>query len=508
MNSKRSFKRIIKQENGSGLVLTLMVLMVLSVLGAALATVTIGSYRATANNRNYVSAYYVAEAGLNQAYEEIKTAVKDAYELNDNQEAYFTTINSFLNSKSGSSVNDFKSQFGENPKAEIKIETTTGGNPREYKLISTGKIGQATREISKIFTVEYKNKNSGGTLPDFPDNAAALVKSKIHMEGSGSITGNVYFDSTESHSIYLRGGAKINTGNTYVNKKANIAGIADVPKDWDYKKVNGPYFKKSNATIPWDSFDQYVESFPEFPVYPTLKDETVNDNHGNSFMIIKNGSFYHDNSILYSKQYTLDLTEDVFFKDFIMNTNTTLKIDTNGKDIDIVVNNFLDKQGSIEILGEGSITFYIKNDFELKSNSDSHLNINGKTEQLRILYGGVKDFKMSGGIVNGYLFIKNSNIYINSQYGIKGLVLSGGNYIEHNGYAISDATVIAPKATYNFKSSGRINGFIVSNKIEASGSGEMRFQDNPYDINIFNTNTPPEDNTDLIISEPSIELSD
>ncbi|MDZ7835806.1 MAG: pilus assembly PilX N-terminal domain-containing protein [Alkalibacterium sp.] len=62
----------IKNEEGSGLVLALMTLLVLSVLGASLGAVTVGSFKLGDVNRDDTSAYYIAEAGANMAYEEME----------------------------------------------------------------------------------------------------------------------------------------------------------------------------------------------------------------------------------------------------------------------------------------------------------------------------------------------------------------------------------------------------------------------------------------------------
>lgn len=66
---------IFKKEDGAGLVLALMVLMVLAVLGVAVAGVTIGSHKLGDISRDSNSAYYIAEAGANLAYDEIESGV-------------------------------------------------------------------------------------------------------------------------------------------------------------------------------------------------------------------------------------------------------------------------------------------------------------------------------------------------------------------------------------------------------------------------------------------------
>lgn len=57
-------QEISQNEQGSALVYTLMVLLLLSLLGLSVGMVTVGSYKLSDSNRDYTSAYYIAELGL------------------------------------------------------------------------------------------------------------------------------------------------------------------------------------------------------------------------------------------------------------------------------------------------------------------------------------------------------------------------------------------------------------------------------------------------------------
>ena len=89
--NREKLTKIFKKEDGAGLVLALMVLMVLTVLGLTVAGVTIGSHKLGDTSRDSNSAYYIAEAGANLAYEEIKNSVMPAYvSSNNNEVIYFS----------------------------------------------------------------------------------------------------------------------------------------------------------------------------------------------------------------------------------------------------------------------------------------------------------------------------------------------------------------------------------------------------------------------------------
>ena len=68
-------KRLMKNESGIALVFTLMVLVVLSVLGATIGTVAMANVNLTENERDYQAAYYIAEAGVNETYLKIEKTI-------------------------------------------------------------------------------------------------------------------------------------------------------------------------------------------------------------------------------------------------------------------------------------------------------------------------------------------------------------------------------------------------------------------------------------------------
>ena len=97
-------KHLREDEKGSGLVLTLMVLLVLSVLGVSIGALTLGSYRLSDANRDDTSAYYVAEAGAVAAYESIQSQVLGAYESNATEGSFYDHVSTIVTLKRWSSL--------------------------------------------------------------------------------------------------------------------------------------------------------------------------------------------------------------------------------------------------------------------------------------------------------------------------------------------------------------------------------------------------------------------
>lgn len=144
--------KYLREENGSGLVLTLMVLLVLSVLGISIGTLTIGSYRLGAANRDGTSAYYVAEAGAVAAYEAIQSDVLNAYAEYKTEESFYERVSTIMTSKNGPAGVTFRDQFGSTPTATIKIDpgtTTVPEGSRKYTISSTGEVNGKKRTVTK-----------------------------------------------------------------------------------------------------------------------------------------------------------------------------------------------------------------------------------------------------------------------------------------------------------------------------------------------------------------------
>ncbi|MFL2094506.1 pilus assembly PilX N-terminal domain-containing protein [Marinilactibacillus psychrotolerans] len=499
-----------QQEDGSGLVLTLMVLMVLSVLAVSLATVTIGSYRLTAKNRDSVSVYYVAEASLNETYEEIKSLVTDTYQLDVNQDTYFSMVENVMDETNGRTMNDFSPQFSEKPTATIEIQKISDGNPREYTLTSEGKIGNTTRTVTKNFTVGYKEKDSGGGLPTIPEGAAAVVKNQLDILG-GTIKGDLYIDSTtpksvnldwgnyKSSSLMVKPGFDLNTMITYPNNNYKL-------------NVEGPFPQEKNADFNWDQLENLISNFPQFESYPVPSDLTIyqdsNDPSSNKHQLIKDGSLYVNNWLIADYFEKLVLDHNVSFKDIIFSSNYTLNIDTNNKDIDISVENLDVSNGHLNILGNGKVTFHIKN--KITFGSGSTLNVSGSTNQLELYYSGTSPVTLSGSQkINGSLFTLQSDLYFTGGAGVNGLIISGGKKITYDGGAYSNSYIFSPTADLILKGGTKINGAIVSKTLSMDGGVQLLtspFNDS-LGFKIEDEDNPNEQNIELIVSEPVIETS-
>lgn len=164
---KKKFITLLKKEDGAGLVLALMVFVVLAVLGIAVSALTIGSRKLSDINRNSNSAYYIAEAGANLAYDEIKNGIRGLLDFN------IAAINIEANKLDGKIYEDrFDLQFGKRPTATIRVKENPSLPYEGYTIESTGKIGSTSRTVEKHFSV--RSARVIGLPPPPPDKAVIV----------------------------------------------------------------------------------------------------------------------------------------------------------------------------------------------------------------------------------------------------------------------------------------------------------------------------------------------
>lgn len=472
-----------RQENGSGLVLTLMVLMVLSVLAVSLATATIGSYRLTAKNRDSVSVYYVAEASLNETYEEIKSLVTDTYQLDVNKDTYFSMVENTINQINGRRMDDFTQQFSEKPTADIQIKKISDGNPREYILTSEGKIGNTTRTLTKSFRVEYKEKDSGGGLPYIPTDAAIVVKNKLEISGGGKIIGDVHLDAIKFGSFQYNVENGV-SGKTIYHPDAK----SDVITYPDYFQWTPSLYKKFEnraEALPWEDYENYVNGMP------LLSDQMNQKTHPD--ISLSGGD----------PPTTFNLEENLTINAIQINDNRVLNLNPNGKSIKLVLNNLI-LNGSINVMGKGSVEIFIKNQFTVNFGS---VNKNNTNDQMHIYYYGNRPLKFGASTeMNADLYVDKADVNIVGSAKLNGILSSKGNNITFGGGSSSGFLYIAPFATVNIES--QANGIIISKNSKVSGGGSLVYEKSNILTNEPGSNNNGESNIELIVGDPVIETSE
>ena len=502
-------KHLREDEKGSGLVLTLMVLLVLSVLGVSIGALTLGSYRLSDANRDDTSAYYVAEAGAVAAYEEIQSEVLGAYESDATESSFYDHVSTIVTSKNGQSSVDFGEQFGSDPTAKI---TTAKNDSKNYTLTSIGEVDGKKRTVTKQFTVTWVNKNTGGGggLPTLPANAALLSQGKIKISG-GTIQGDIYTNSTQNGGFTIDGWPNLKSNTLFYSNTISAERLLKYPKDY----VNFPKLvAKGNA---WDSnsyFQDYTSVLKNATIlsentagFKKLPDKTIEYDKWNAYKLLDNGNLFLNNWML--DTYKLDVSDNISFNDIIVGSGKTLTIDPMGGNHTILVDDLSVMSGSLNIVGEGTITMVVTG--KMAFNHTSYINNPGTSDQLVFIYKGPTPNFNDITKMNAHVIVLGNKgpLNINGST-INGVVLTDNQNVNHTGYngqGSSNMMLIAPNGNVTL-SNAAINGTVIAEKFEMANDGaSLKYAAINTTGFSFGSTAPAADPEpeDIINSEPIIE---
>ena len=480
-------KHLREDEKGSGLVLTLMVLLVLSVLGVSIGTLAIGSYRLSDANRDDTSAYYVAEAGAVAAYAEIRSDVLRAYENNATSGSFYNNVSAIVTSQNGQSAVDFGAQFGSKPTATIK---TAQKDSTTYTITSTGEVDGKKRTVTKELTVNWVEKNTGGGgLPILAAKGAVLTKEDIKISDGVTINGNIYTDGdvnipngNVNGNIYANGGVTITDGmlkgDIYTNStKKNAFTIGG----WINLR-SSTLFHSNQITA--EEVLKYPKNYTNFPRLEAKDNVWDGNNYLQNFQGYKDllvgikapdiNELVKKSDLKISGENELKLDSDVYFEKIESNSNADISINTNGKDRIIVVDT-LNVGGKLKVTGDGKLTIYITNKFQINQNG-RFINEEGSLSQLTFVYLGEGAFHLdNNNKINGHMIVKNANVKVGS-VAINGVFLIGSKSVQlTGGNAGSNMMLIAPNAAVTLKEGYSIQGTVIANEFNMSGGASLKY---------------------------------
>lgn len=435
------------EEQGASLIFALLTMVVLSVLGMTLGTIAINNVRLTSQEQNYQAAFYIAEAGLNQAYLESLMLVETNSERFNQSDLFFNQFIDDLNSELHDNIYaEYEIISNVSPFAEIKVDRIEGSsNKKDITLVSRGYVGERSQEVTRTFTVTW---NDLGVLPYIPENTAGMIQSNVTI--STSINGDVYLNNNQDGSVVLGWGSNIN-GTLFV-PEGFTASLMMAPNNFGNFPTVQPYALDET----YASFQEIISSFPAFN-YPANKVEDIE---------LKGGQ----NRIM-------TITSDTYVERISIESDRTLTINTEGNTIDLYVDQLSVPQGNIVISGGGVMNLYVSETFNIgqrNGGGSSQLNTTGDTRQLNIYYSGSTPIQIGGGnAINGSLFNLQADMTLTSGFSFSGYLVSGGQSLNVQGGAKNDAFIIAPKATVRIEQGGTIKGFIAANQLMTSGGATL-----------------------------------
>lgn len=501
----------IKNQRGSALALALFLVVIISILGISLLSVSSNSLKQVDYERKDQAVFYIAEAGMSLAKLEVKK------ELSEIQSRSYQQITKWIDSENtrrkstrpqlprlkkaeaeaeyrrilNSEFKAFKNapsileshaiSSGKVASITLDTELPADGTPLLYRIniVSKGSIeGSKEREVTQEIEIEPRlpfsedgdsgdgtGENNNEQPPgSFPDGYASIVSGNISITEGGSVTGNV---SLQNGTFTLKGGAKVN-GDISLENPNNI--IADhwlsyttVPKlNIDPKSYLPPTF------FPDDKF--LAANNISYASKQTIGDQW------NPYDVIDNQGNYNAPHTWRDPKYTLNLStgsSSIKFRNFTVDTGNDFTIDVGDKEVDIYIDNLNIKNGKIFIKGNGKLNIYAKN----ITNFIGPFNQNGNPSQLNIYHQGSSTInlnansKIAGSIIN-----KSSNMVLTSGAAIYGNIISGGRSIEiSGGMQTNGQYIIAPNATINLKGGGHITGIVVANNISSSGGTSITY---------------------------------
>lgn len=481
-------KKISENEQGSALVYTLMVLLLLSLLAISVGMVTVGSYRIANESQDSASAYYIAEAGAMTISKEIEKEVTSIYTSSDtNTEAKFYSLIQASLGKKDKILTDFETTDINGSTAHVAI-IPNPDNQREFTLKSTGKVGKRERTVEQTLTIKWIEKNSGNGIPVLPELATLIMNGNIEIK-NGTFQGGIY---TNAES---KGAFKVEEWPTFTN--ATLHHLNKIPSEQllIYPKEFGIQNRMPTLKVVSEEFNMRG--------YHDLI-EQINEKWEN-----KTPTSTLNLTRLWNGPFNYFVSEDVSFQKIEVKLANNFTINTNGMDITIFVNELVLEVPQIVIIGTGKVTFVVKNTLNIKGAVE--VNAKGDRNQFNLIYlGESQAFLNEWGEpeINGNLIFTKSSLSANSTL-IRGIVLVGGDNVSlHGGRGVnSEVLLIAPNGKVNLSGSYSIKGNVVGESFEMSGGTNLAYKkidSSNFPFALENSSSDP-DISDLFISTPIIE---
>ena len=467
---------LLKDERGYALAISIMVLLVISLLGASLLGIAMTNYKLSNNDRDFQSVYYIAEAGARYSMEEISSNIKTIYDNSSSKGSYFTNLDTYIkkdinNKNLGEGFFDIVR--GVQPTAQIICTRTNYDTSRgvaEYTLTSKGDFDGVNRQVQFKFYVEYPIGFSIDT--DY----AVFVDQNISLEGGAKIYGDVGINSVKSKSIFLKGGTSIN-GDFYVNSSAP-------PDVISYDEGITPPTRRD-----FEGKSYSMPPFPSFPNYDRLPPYNV-PIYGNLHAFIgTNGNMNVDSWGLNNFEY--ELLNNAYIPKLTINQNITLilKLD---KDISLLIDEINITQGHVVLTGKGTLTLYVRDKIYIKggfNDKQSGQTDNQTSERLVVYYSGSTPLDFSNETqIWGSLYAERAKITLSGGGGFKGNIITGSNEtltIKDGAGAVS-RLIFAPNAQVSLLGGGTVKGAIIGKSFKAEGGTIVefatadKFPENPF----------------------------
>lgn len=196
----------LKEEKGAALLSAVLIVLVITMLGVALLTMTTSNLKQTGMEREHQAVYYIAEAGANWVINEISIKVNELSEVKLSHKDFFAELDDYIGSL-GTNYNDFEVSFGEQPEATVNVETSDklvitwdeengerySKAVKTYTITSKGEIAGLSRSVTAAIQVGHGiKKEPPGHHPSFDYVLFSGGQGALTTQSASNIDGNVY----------------------------------------------------------------------------------------------------------------------------------------------------------------------------------------------------------------------------------------------------------------------------------------------------------------------------
>ncbi|MFJ7735049.1 pilus assembly PilX N-terminal domain-containing protein [Lysinibacillus sp. NPDC097287] len=448
-----------KNENGNTLIITLFVLVLITILGLSLVTMTTNTLKVSTNERTDQAVFYIAEAGLVERKASLTIEINNAYSAavdeykkqlieNSKKDPSEQEVISFKNifkpillanvSLAGATYNNFEKHFSKEPKAEVTIEQEEQDTKMIYTITSTGILGDldtASRVITQKVSVDLNSASFDGNTSK--GNYAVYARNKIEYAYHGikdSVVGNIA-SATYDHVI---------------SPGPQIPLIHD-PVNFD-TLLNTKYREQ---------LDFPIDDFKNASYYPNDSDLIANNS------LIENGEWEKFNNK------TLLLSNNLKLSTFsINNGGITFNIDVGDSDKILYVNK-LKLNGHINIRGAGKLTIFVEDSMEF---NNTYLNQNASPNKLEIYYAGNSKLNITNNtFLNTNMYMKQADIHYQGGGGFSGSLYSNGvGKITLTGGTFNESVnFIVPNYSFKMAGGSTVKGFIICDNLYLEGGASI-----------------------------------
>lgn len=523
-------RKYMKSNDGYALVIALLVITVVTVLGLGILTTTSSSKKLSEEESKDQTAYYIAEAGLNQKKEELKE-IPNLYneyiknkDIKEMKEA--DIIKAFLEEIKNKPILNKETIYREDifkrKNAEAKVIVTIPSETElKFTITSTGIIKSNDSSNEKKRTVQSVDSYKLAITEKPAEEEFGTSKYVVHALGdfkfvNGTIKGRLGFKQSSQGKAnifpYEGWGSYYGTKDNPYNRNTALAdGIANgdlVFNDSELPKI--PEFPKEKF-ISLDTITQPANNTNIKQGLPTERpipsgsykitradlDSARDLNIGNnnvdlylpeadlkgfqkSFIGVGNLNMFTNSFQIYGgTNINFDSINLTIYSKSLFRVSNTGTITTKGN-IE-VYSSQMNLTGNSNILSDKKIYLYMYDNFSMGNSSTL------KSPDSRIYYTGLTQFNINGGFDDKVLIDSlYSSLLLNSGVKVEGNILlrnerNSNEKVNINGGSIIDAPlyVYAPKFDIKISNGATVFGSVIGKNIEVSGGSNVTYKQPP-----------------------------